>query len=157
MARMKRIDHRPPPREACIPRIERLGNAVPYSQETKFEDERIVALRNELTQAKAELEEIRQRITTREAELKAMQTALASAREESSNLRSKLQGLDVEGQMPERVEIVSVDNIKRNGQTATLNCICEVDNVVGATTLVLPVEQIKQLIKTKKKGQKNAS
>lgn len=157
MGRMKRIDHRPPPRSACVPRIERQGLAVPYSEETKFEDEQITALRQELTQAKAELEEIRQRIIARDAELKAMRTTLDAAREESSNLRSKLHGLEVEGTVPEKVEVVSIDNIRRNGSTATLACLCETDGVVGAITLILPVEQIRQLIKAKKKERKNAS
>lgn len=150
MGRMRHIDHRQPPREAGIPRVLRDGKSTPYDPEPVNPSDPLVKAKQELEALRNRVEVAEQTTKVKEAETKSLKDMVRSAREESQYLRTQLQEKKEEGVKIDKVEVVTVDEISRAGDTATLSAVCQIDGRVDDATIILPVDVLKDLIKRKK-------
>lgn len=150
MGKMRHIDHRQPPREAGIPKVLRNGKSTPYDPEPINPNDPLVQAKQEIETLKNRVEVAEQTTKVKETEAKSLKDMVRSAREESQYLRTQLQEQKEEGVTVDKVEVVTVDEISRSGNVATLSAVCQIDGRVDDATIVLPVDVLKDLIKRKK-------
>lgn len=150
MGRHKTIDHRPPPRSAGIPMVLKGGEKVPAHPVAEVATDEVVQLRLLTRQQRGAIDGLEQQVQVSQAQLQGLKQQLQDARDETHNLRRLQQQPEQEGKMPNRIEIVTVDAIKRSGNQATMTVLADLDGTVGETHVVIPVKQIKTLIRQKK-------
>ncbi len=149
MGRHRTIDHRQPPRAAGIPMILKGGEKVPSHPVAEVATDEVVQLRALVRHQAGAVDGLEQKLRVSRAELQGLKQALQDARDETTNIRRLQQQPEQEGQLPNRIEIVTVDEIKRSGDTATMTVLADLDGTVGETHMVMPVNQVKILIKQK--------
>jgi len=150
MGKHRFIDHRRPPKEAGQPKILRGGVKVdPHP----IPDPPDVQARRKAEQAKQrELDEAQRLFRVKEAEAKMFRQQAIDARDALAALQVKQQEQAVQDEptAPTRIEIVQIDDVHKDDATATLDVLLEADGVVGEATVVLPVDQLKAIIKQKR-------
>jgi len=151
MGKKKHIDHRQPSREAGIPKIMRHGLKVEYDPVPEDPNDPLVIARKQAVELGGQLTRAQEKLQIAEAETKMLKQALNDAREESVALRQQMRTKEDEGVTADRIEIVTVDEIQRAGDTATITALCDVDGHVDEAQVVIPVSLIKQLIQKKRK------
>lgn len=151
MGKYRHIDHREPPREAGIPKIARNGLKVDYDPVPEDPNDPLVVARKQVVELGGQLSRAQEKLRIAETETKMLKQALNDAREESVGLRQQMRAREDEGITAERIEIVTVDEIERAGDTATVTALCDVDGHVDEARVVIPVSLIKQLIQKKRK------
>lgn len=157
MPKFQHVNHRNVPRDVAAPKIVREGVYVPIKLETPYVDPATQQNQKQLTAAQAVAASATQDAMVKKAETTALKSLLDAAREESRNLRKRLTEIERVGTMPNIIEIVSIDNItrEREGDVAILDALCKIDSNVGSTKIMLPVDQMKVILKQKREG-KNA-
>lgn len=153
MGKNRFMDHRRPPKSAGIPQILRGGQKVPYEPEPEIPTDEIVQLRRETVRQRGEIEELERKLRVATAQLKGIKQQLQDARDETRYLRHQQQQPELEGQVPNRIEIVTVDAIQRQNETATMLVLADIDGTMGETNVVMPIPQLKRIIKRKQKEQ----
>jgi len=119
------------------------GTEDPFAKAKEQEEARIAAVQRRADQLQQQYEGLKVTVET-------LRTALDAAREESANLRAaSITPADAEDAMPKSVTLVSIDNISRAGDKATLACCVDIDGMIGDTTVVLSVESLRLLLKSK--------
>jgi len=144
------VDHRQPPASAKIPKILRGGEKVPANPEPEIPTDEVVQLRRQVITHKGEIEEMDRRLRIKTAETRQLKQSLQDARDETHHVRQQAQQPELEGTVPERIEIITMDDIERHDDNVTVQVLANLDGTVGETQLSLSVQQLKILIKRKK-------
>jgi hypothetical protein len=151
MGKKRFIDHRQPPRSAGVPQVLRNGTKVPASPEPEIETDEVVQLRRRTVKQRTEIEELDRKLRVKSAEVAALKQQLQNARDETRNVLREAQQPELEGHTPERIEIVTVDDISRENDVATMKVLADLDGTVGETNIVVPVQQLKSIIRQKQR------
>ena len=130
------------------------GEKVPAHPVPEVETDEVVQLRRLTRQQAGAIDNLEQKLRVNQAELQGLKQQLQDARDETTNIRRLQQQPEQEGLLPNRIEIVTVDEIKRSGDTATMTVLADLDGTVGETHVVLPVKQVKLLIQQKQQAKK---
>ena len=150
MPKFVHIDHRNVPRDVAAPKVVREGLLVPVKLETPYVDPDTQQKQKQLAAAQTEAITATNSAKIKEAELTALKGLLDAAREESRNLHKRLTEIERVGNLPERIEIVTIDSAVREGDNAILDVLCSIDSTVGPTKIVMPVDQLKVVLKRKR-------
>jgi len=145
------INHRRPPPEAGIPKIARHsdGKLVPLHPEPVLEPPLVTQLRAELGTVQGRVQTAEEITRVKTAEVVAFKESLLAARAETETVRQQLREIEGEGLKFARIEIISVDGISREDDTATIHALCDVDGTIGETIVVLTVAHLRELLKRK--------
>lgn len=149
------IDHREAPPAAKIPMVVRNGIGVPANPEPEVPTDEVVQLRQKTEQQRGKIEALNQQVRIKTAETKALKRSLQDARDEAANLRYQRQQPELEGHMPARIEIATIDDIERQDDIVSLKVLADVDGTVGETEVQLSFQQLKLIIKAKRQEQQN--
>jgi len=154
MGKHKIIDHRQPSAAAKLPRVLKGGEKVLANPIPEVPTDEVVQLRKETTKLRSQIDEYERKLRVADAQVAGLKQQLQNARDEATNLRRQQQQPEMEGSLPELVELISVDDIQRHGDTATIKGMVQADDVLGESELVIPVQQLKNIIKLKQKQRK---
>jgi hypothetical protein len=107
---------------------------------------------------------LQKKVTSLEATLRVVNESVATAREESDNLRDELKRRDEEiaatpdaPTIPERVDVVTVDDIERDGDRVKIRGCFDFSGVVAdAAVITLPFVTLRDIVRQKVSAAKDA-
>ncbi|KKN41371.1 hypothetical protein LCGC14_0723920 [marine sediment metagenome] len=129
--------------------VMRNGLRVQANPEPEVATDEVVQLRRETAKQRGCIEALEQKVRVKTAETAGLKQQLQNARDETNYLRLQAQQPELEGTVPNRIEIVTVDDISRQNGTATMTVLADVDGTVGETHVLIPIPQLKAVIKGK--------
>lgn len=159
MGKRRHIDHRRPPKEAGIPRVLRQGKKVAAHPEPESPEEQ--KRREAQTALEGRAGQLEEQLRVKDIEVQALKQLVIDAREalaanRAKQLEAAAEPAADEPPAPQRINIVTVDDIEKNQSTATLQVLLEADGAVGEAVVTIPVEQLKQIIRQKKRKAQDA-
>lgn len=154
MGKTVRIDHRPAPRSKGVPKILKQGRLEDAHPEPEVPTDEVVQLRKQVTEQRGEIERLETAVSVKTAETKQLKQSLQHARDETARAHEEAQQPELEGTIPSCIEIVTVDDIQRDQDNATLTVLADLDGTIGETLVRLPVDQIIAMIRKKKQDGK---
>jgi hypothetical protein len=146
------INHRNVPRVVAAPKVIKNGLLVPATKETEFVTEEVAQLNRQVDVANGKAAQAESALKIKSAELAATRKLLDDARVEATAAHKRVATIEATGKVPQQVEIVEVDDMLRRDDVAVLQALCSVDGHVGPMEVIVPIAQLKLMLKMKREG-----